>query len=498
MSPFPAPAISDMENCDLFVYGASPAGLGAAIAAARRGLRVVVAEPLGRLGGMVTGGLGRTDLGRPDTVGGLFREFMQRVVAHYEQDFGAGSEQVKDCKGGQRFEPQVALVILTDMVRGAGVEVRLNRTIVAAGVGEDRLQTVELSGPDGIERIAASAFVDASYEGDLLAAAGAPYRLGREARDEYDEEYAGHILWDPKTARPTEHGTGEGDHRIQAYCFRLTLTDDPYNRLPIERPPGYDRSHYDLLSKYLAAEPRRLEDVLLPGKLPNHKCDINNWGYCWQSMDYIEESNAYPEASWEQRRAIAEEHRLYQWGLLHFLQTDRAVPETLRQEVSALGLCKDEFTETGGWPEQLYVREARRLLGRHIFTEHDARRDRTKPDSIAVGSYPIDSHATQWYRIGQPTLAPEGFFMCSVRPYEIPYRCLLPESPGNLLVPVCLSATHAGYGTLRMEPVMMNLGLVCGVAVTLTKEQGIAFDQLDVAELQRQLERAGQVIRAPL
>jgi len=483
-------------RCDLLIYGASPAGLGAAVAAARRGLRVVLAEPLGRIGGMVTGGLGRTDLGRPDTVGGLFREFMGRIVSHYQQH-GADSEQVRDCQGGERFEPQAALAVLSEMVNEAGLEARLNRTIAAARVAEGMIRTVDLSGPDGAERITASAFVDASYEGDLLAAAGARYRTGREARAEYEEEYAGHILWDPTTARPTEHGTGEADGRLQAYCFRLTLTDDPANRLPIERPPGYDPSRYDLLSKYLAEEPRRLEDVLLPGKLPNRKWDINNWGYCWQSMDYIEANDAYPDGSWEQRRAIAEEHRLYQWGLLYFLQNEADVPSGLREHARTLGLCKDEFTETGGWPEQLYVREARRLVGRHVFTEHDARRERSKPDSIAVGSYPMDSHGAQWYRIGQPTPAPEGFFMCSVRPYEIPYRALLPGSPRNLLVPVCLSATHAGYGTLRMEPVMMNLGLACGVAAALAKECNVGLQQLDVGELQRALEQENQIIRAP-
>jgi len=482
---------------DLLVYGASPAGLGAAIAAARRGLRVLVAEPLGQIGGMVTGGLSRTDLGRPETVGGLFREFMDRVVGYYEQHYGPGSQQANDCLEGQRFEPHVALDILTEMVQEAGVEICLRRALSTVEVGEDRVEQITLSGPDSIARTSASFFIDASYEGDLLAAAGCDYRTGREPHSEYEEEYAGHLFWDPGKGRATDHGTGEGDRRVQAYCFRLTVTDDPASRLPIERPADYDPCRYDLLKQYLAAAPRRLKDVLLLGPLPNGKWDVNNWGFCWQSMDFIEANDDYPEGSWEQRRSISEQHRDYQWGLLYFLQNDRSVPSDLRAEATAFGLCKDEFACRGGWPEQLYVREARRLVGEHVFTEHDARRDRRKPDSVAVGSFPIDSHATQWYQVGQPTPAPEGFFMCSARPYEIPYRALLPKSPRNLLVPVCMSATHAGYGTLRMEPVMMNLGLACGLAAVQAKEDGGDFHTLDVEKLQQSLEQSGQVVRAP-
>jgi len=214
-------------------------------------------------------------------------------------------------------------------------------------------------------------------------------------------------------------------------------------------------------------------------------------------MDFIEANYHYPEASWEQRRAIAEQHRRYQWGLLYFLRHESCVPSELRAEFAPLGLCRDEFAHAGGWPEQLYVRESRRLVGEHVFTEHDARRDRRKPDSIAVGSFPMDSHATQWYRMGQPTPAPEGFFMCTVRPYEIPYRCLLPKAPRNLLAPVCLSATHAGYGTLRMEPVMMNLGMACGLAAALALRDRTDAHGVSVEELQRLLEQEGQIVHAP-
>ncbi len=485
-----------MADYDLVVYGGSPAGIGAAVAAARAGLRVLVAEPLGQIGGMVTGGLSRTDLGRPETVGGLFREFMGRVVSHYRDSFGEASQQVQDCRGGERFEPKVALSILDEMLTEAGVEVRLRRTVSAARGDRGELKSVTFSAPEGEEQVEGGCFVDASYEGDLLAAAGAGYRVGREARADYGEEYAGHLFWDPKGGRATDEGTGEGDDRIQAYCFRLCVTNDPENLLPIARPESYDRERFRLLEAYLEAEPRQLKDVLLLGVLPNRKWDVNNWGFCWQSMDFIEENGGYIEGDWEQRRAIAQRHRDYQHGLLYFLQTDGAVPDDLRREATRFGLCADEFSSGGGWPEQLYVREARRLVGRHIFTEHDARATARKPDSVAVGSYPLDSHATQWYRIGQRAPAPEGFFMCWTKPYEIPYGCLLPQSPSRLLVPVCLSATHAGYGTLRMEPVMMNLGMACGLAAALAKEQGIAPDAVDVSELQARLEAQGQVLRA--
>ncbi|MBN1461838.1 MAG: FAD-dependent oxidoreductase [Armatimonadetes bacterium] len=485
------------SQCDLFIYGASPAGLGAAVGASRQGLRVVVAEPLGQIGGLVTGGLSRTDLGRPETVGGIFREFMGRVVSHYEERYGSGAQQVKDSLEGQRFEPRVAHAVLEDMVQEADVEIRLRRAIISAEVGEESLLHVTLASAEGKETIDASYFVDASYEGDLLAAAGCEYRTGREARAEYDEEYAGHLFWDPSTGQAAEEGTGEGDARIQAYCFRLTVTDDPDNLRPIEKPPDYDGGQYALLRQYLEAAPRRLKDVLLLGPLPNRKWDINNWGFCWQSLDYVEANSGYPEGSWEQRRAVADAHRRYQQGLFYFLQHDPAVPSDLRGELARFGLCRDEFVEGEGWPEQLYVREARRLVGEHVFTEHDARRDRRQPDAVGVGSYPMDSHATQWYEVGQATPAPEGFFMCSVRPYEIPFRALLPKTPRNLLVPVCLSATHAGYGTLRMEPVMTNLGMVCGYAAARAKADGGDFHNLDVKKLQQSLEQSGQIIRAP-
>ncbi len=484
-----------MSNPDLFIYGASPAGLGAAVTAAREGLRLVIAEPLGQIGGMVTGGLGRTDLGRPETVGGVFREFMDRVVRYYAARYGPDSPQVKDCAGGQRFEPSAAKQVLTEMLAEAGVEVLLRRAVASAEVDGEAVKSVTL---EGGERVLADAFVDASYEGDLLAAAGARYRVGRESRSEYGEEYAGHLFWDPCKGRATEHGTGEGDDRVQAYCFRLCVTDREENRLPIEQPPDYDPARYELLKAYLEAAPRQLKDVLLLGQLPNGKWDVNNWGFCWQSMDFIEGNVGYVEGDGPTRREIARRHREYQQGLLYYLQHDSSVPSDLRAEAARFGLCRDEFVESGGWPEQLYVREARRLIGRHIFTEHDARRDGAKPDSVAVGSYPLDSHATQWYRPGQPTPAPEGFFMCSTKPYEIPFRSLQPESLANLLVPVCLSATHAGYGTLRMEPVMMNLGMACGLAAALAKRHGCAVSDVAVEELQRELEARGQVIRAPL
>lgn len=482
-------------RCDLVVYGASPAGIGAAIAAARSGLHVILLEPLGQIGGMLTGGLGRTDLGRPETVGGLFREFMGRTLRHYRERSGDHSRQVQQARGGERFEPSVARLMLEQMLHEAGLQARLGWTVGRARTERGELIEAEFACQGRAETLAASCFVDASYEGDLLAAAGAEYTVGREPREQYGEEHAGHLFWDPQSGRPTDEGTGAGDDRIQAYCFRLCLTDDPANHLVVERPEGYHRGRYELLEAYLKAKPRRLTDVLLPGELPNRKWDINNWGFCWQSMDFIEGNAGYVEADWEGRRHIAQAHRDYQHGLLYFLQNDPAVAAGLREEANRFGLCRDEFVDAGGWPEQLYVREARRLIGRQVFTEHDARRDRAKVDAIAVGSYPLDSHATQWYRVGQQSPAPEGFFMCSTKPYDIPYRCLLPKSPRRLLVPVCLSATHAGYGTLRMEPVMMNLGMVCGLAAALAQESAVTPDGIDVEVLQARLGELGQVVR---
>ncbi len=488
------------REVDVLVYGATPAGIAAAIAAAQAGRSVALLEPGAHLGGMLTGGLSRTDIGKPETVGGFFREFQRRVHAHYLGAYGEGTPQERASRGGMHFEPRVAREVLEGWVAETeGVTLERN-----AVISEWRMTCPERSrGVNGelTEAVSgetvwrARVWVDASYEGDLLAAAGCQFRVGRESRAEFDEEYAGLLYWDPDRTQPADGTTGEGDARVQAYCYRLCLTADPRIRVPFPQPATYDPTTYDLLLQYLRAKPNaRLQDVVLLAELPNEKYDCNNWGFCWQSMDWIEGNTAYPTAPPAERARIAAAHRDYQLGWWKFVQTDPRVPPRLQTAAGAFGLCRDEFADTGHWPPQLYVRETRRLVGDDLFTQHNAQRDRERADGVAVGSYPLDSHATQWYRPDQATPWAEGFLMASVKPYDIPFGVMTTPAAPNLLVPVCVSATHVGYGTLRLEPVLTNLGWAAGTAAALALEQGVAPRSVDVAQLRERLRTSGQIV----
>jgi len=474
----------------VLVYGATPAGIAAAIAAAQAGRTVAMLEPSAHLGGMLTGGLSRTDIGKPETVGGFFREFQRRVHAHYLAAYGEGSPQEQASRGGLHFEPRVAREVLEGWV--AETEgVALERHAVIRELRQVNGEVKELVSGETVWR--ARVWVDATYEGDLLAAAGCQLRVGRESRAEFDEEYAGLLYWDPERARPGDGSTGEGDARVQAYCYRVCLTADPRIRVPFPAPTTYDPTTYDLLMQFLRAKPNaRLQDLVLLAELPNEKYDCNNWGFCWQSMDCIEGNTAYPTATPAERARIAAAHRDYQLGWWKFVQTDPRVPPRLQAAAGAFGLCRDEFVDSDHWPPQLYVREARRLVGDVTFTQRHAQRDRERADGIAVGSYPLDSHATQWYCPGQATPWAEGFFMANVKPYDIPFGVMTTPAAPNLLVPVCASGTHVGYGTLRLEPVLTNLGWAAGTAAALALEQDVAPRSVDVEQLRELLRTSGR------
>jgi hypothetical protein len=482
---------------DVAVYGATACGVMAAVAAREAGAETVLVEPGRHVGGMVSGGLGCTDVGDVRVLGGLARRFYQAVADHY----GAALWAV------QGPEPHMAARLLESML--AGVDVRL---------GEREL-------PE------AAVVVDASYEGDVMAARGVPYAVGRESRDLHGERWAGRqpayrpskhnfgVLLDPfaedgsllpgiRGPELDEHGwpderLGAGDGGLQAYAYRLCLTTRAENRLPLEEPEGYDPARFELLRRYLAAAEVEARDLLglVPDQLPNGKCDVNSIGPF--SLNVLDGSNrAYPDGDEDTRRRVREEHLRHAQGLLWFLTHDDAVPDRIRAAVAEWGPCADEFEDTGGWPHQLYVREARRMSGEVVLRERDLVEPRPQRDVVALGSYNIDVREVErtWRYLPEydrtPAVFNEGYLSVAVPPYPIPYRSLTPrrEDADDLLVPLCLSASHVAFASVRMEPTLMLLGQAAGTAAAQAARRGVAVQDVDVAELQESLRDAGQVV----
>ncbi len=486
---------------DLVVYGGTAGGVITAVSAAREGLRVVLVEPGRHLGGMVSGGLGWTDYGRKEVIGGYSLEFFERVGAKY----GRAIEW--------HFEPHVAEAVFNDLVKEAKVEVVFGQRLrQKGGVRKSGTRLSEIVMESG-ETFTARLFVDATYEGDLMAQAGVSYTWGREGISEYNESLAGvrdrtplhqfRAAVSPTNAsgkrlpeiqaRSTDP-VGAADKRVQAYNFRLCMTRTPENRVSWPRPKGYSPARYELLARYLPAfekelgRPLAINDVMKADVLQNGKTDTNNNGAF--STDYIGGSYDYPEGSYATRARIRQAHVDYIQGFMYFLATDTRVPAALSAEMKAWGLCRDEFADTNHWPHQLYVREARRMVGEYVMSQKDIQTDLTKPDAIGMGSYNSDSHNVQ----RRPTedgraVENEGDMQVRVTPYEIPYRLMLPKrgEATNLLVPVCFSATHVAYSTLRMEPQYMILGHAAGVAAKMALERQQAVQDVDTRALAERL-----------
>ncbi|MBD2848604.1 FAD-dependent oxidoreductase [Paenibacillus sp. IB182496] len=496
------------QQYDVIVYGATPGGIGAAVAAARRGRRTALLEPAARIGGMMTSGLGRTDIDWLEAAGAIYREFAGKVLQYYTDRYGADSQQVEDCKGGMFFEPSVALKLLWEILGAEPlIKVYCHTALEEATVRDGRLRMLRTSAlaEGGVAaEWEAEAFIDGTYEGDLAAAAGVPYWLGRESRDVWNEEYAGKLYMDFHPSKEVMPGsTGEGDERIQAYNYRLCLTRDAANRVPVRRPDDYRREDYvSLIADVEEGRVASIRQVLNILPVPNGKTDANNHHYCMCSSDLPEENGTYLEGDRQERERVVARHRSYLQGLLWFLQQDEALPETFRAEASEWGYAADEFPDSDHFPPQLYVREGRRIQGEYVFTENDARlapglgRSPLHYDSVAVGAYPIDSHAVRKREPEGRDLALDGFFGLRwiTRIYQIPYGVMVPLGVDGLLVPVAVSATHMGLGTIRMEPCWMQLGYAAGVAADLALEADLPEREVDIDRLQDELLEQRQLI----
>jgi hypothetical protein len=499
------------SSFDLVVYGGTAGGVITAVSAARESLSVALLEPTRHLGGMVSGGLGWTDHGRKEIIGGYSLEFFERVGKKYERPIE------------WHFEPHVAEAVFGDLVKEAGVRVFLgHRLREKDGVQKSGTRVTSLVMENGA-RFTAKLFADASYEGDLMAQARVSYTWGREGISTFNESLAGvreqtplhqfraavspydsaHRLLPEIMPRTTEP-VGAADKRVQAYNFRLCMTNVEANRVPWPKPAKYSAQRFELLARYLPvlektlARPLVLSDVMKPDVLQNGKTDTNNNGAF--STDYIGGSYDYPEGSYTTRARIRQAHVDYIQGFLYFLATDSCVPAALSTEMQKWGLCRDEFADANHWPYQLYVREARRMVGEYVMSQKDIQTELTKPDSIGMGSYNSDSHNVQ----RRPTadgqsVENEGDMQVSVKPYEIPYRLILPKraEATNLLVPICFSATHVAYSTLRMEPQYMIIGQAAGAAAKMAIEKDVPVQDIDPAALRTKLKTRRAVLEMP-
>jgi hypothetical protein len=506
------PAVAESRKADVVVYGGTASGVIAAVAVAREGKTVLLLEPGKHVGGMVSGGLGATDTGNRAAIGGYSREFFNRVRDYYIRKYGAKSEQVRDCSDGFRFEPHVAEYIFQEMLQEAKVEVLFNQRFEKITQAGRRILSIRTHAGDEFK---ADVWIDASYEGDLMAF-NVSYTVGREGKDQYKESLAGvqaHSAahqFSVKVSPLDDNGkllplvqkepagkAGAGDKKVQAYNFRLCMTDRKDLRLPFPKPANYDPKRYELLARYLAKKPGlKVGQLMNPVRVPNGKTDTNNNGPI--STDHIGANWNYPDADQATRAKIWKDHVEYTQGFLWFLANDPRVPPALQREMQTWGLSKGEFTDTGGWPHQLYVREARRMIGAYVMTQADIMDQRTKDDSVGLGSYNTDSHHVQRVVDKDGFVLNEGDFQERVNPYAIPYRSLVPKESVcvNLLVPVCLSASHVAYGTIRMEPVYMILGHASGVAAVLTVEKKTTVQKVSIELLQTKL-KAQKAVLSP-
>ena len=520
------------NNADVIIYGGTSAAITAAVQVVKMGKSVIVVSPDKHLGGLTAGGLGYTDTGNKAVIGGLSREFYHRVWLHYSKEdawvwqdrneYGNRGQGTVAMDGENRtmwiFEPSVAEKVFEDFIKEHNITVYrdewLDRT---NGVVRDAGKISSITTLSG-NTYSGKIFIDATYEGDLMATAGVSYHVGREGNAQYNETLNGvqtgvlhHKHWFMEDISPykipnnpssgvlygistKDPGTfGQGDDKIQAYCFRMCMTNHDENRIPFPKPDNYDASKYELLLRSLQTGRKDFFEKF--DATPNKKTDTNNHGPF--SSDNIGMNYDYPDGTYERRKEIIQEHRDYQSGFLWFMANDERVPEDLRLEMAKWGLAKDEFKDNGNWPHQIYVREARRMIGEYITTENDVLLKRQVPRSVGMGSYAMDSHNVQRY------IKPDGYVQnegdIGVKPpgpYGISYGSLLPkkEDCENLLVPICVSSSHIAFGSIRMEPVFMILGQSAATAAVMALDKGIGIHDLSYNDLKTQLLVDGQIL----
>ncbi|RAI89238.1 FAD-dependent oxidoreductase [Algoriphagus yeomjeoni] len=519
-------------QADLIIYGGTSAAITAAVQAKTMGKSVIVVSPDTHLGGLSSGGLGFTDTGNKSVIGGLAREFYHRIYQHYQQDsawkwqkkedYGNKGQGTIAMDGENRtmwiFEPHVAEQVFEDFVVENNLEIhRDERLDRQSGVIKENGEITQIQTLSG-KTYRGKVFIDATYEGDLMAAAGVSYHVGRESNATYGEEWNGvqvgvyqhrhyfqnnispYVIPDdstsgllPEISSEPPGQNGEGDNRLQAYTYRLAMSRHPDNRIPFPKPDNYDPARYELLARVYAAGWDETFEKYDP--IPNLKTDTNNHGPF--STDYIGKNYAYPEATYEQREEILKDHTEYQQGLLYYMSHDENVPDPVRAEMANWGLAKDEFVDNNNWPHQIYVREARRMVGAYVMTEHDVLGDKEVPEPVGMGSYSLDSHNTQRFVTKEGFVQNEGDIGVHPKnPYSISYGTLVPkkEECTNLLVPVCVSSSHTAFGSIRMEPVFMILGQSAAAAASLAIDNDIPVQEVKYAELKQLLLGEGQVL----
>jgi hypothetical protein len=537
------------DTYDIVVYGGTSAGISAAIQSSRMGKSVVLIEPTSRIGGLTTGGLGQTDIGNKQAIGGISREFYANIKRYYDQSENWKWQKQSDyMDGGQTrteegertmwtFEPSAALSVYKEMISKENIVLVYNERLDRKkGV---KIQNGEISSitMESGRTFSGKMFLDTTYEGDLMASADVSYTYGRESNAQYGETLNGvqanikntsllgtvsrngqnhNFLTgiDPyiKKGDPnsgllpnivTKPGIeGAGDKKVQAYCFRMCLTDHPENRIPFKKPDGYKEIDYELLFRNYEARKGPIMEMynyggsLLPwinSSMPNRKTDTNNkFGF---STDYIGKNYDYPEASYAEREKIVEDHRNYQMGLMWTLANHPRIPEEVREEASRWGTTKNEFERGDGWQQQLYIREARRMVSDYVMTQHNCEGLHIPNDPVGLGAYGMDSHHIQRYVDANGFVQNEGNVECHVKaPYPISYKSIVPKKGEckNLLVPVCLSASHIAFGSIRMEPVFMVLGQSAATAAALAIDNNTTVQDLPYQLLNQKLTKDGQ------
>jgi hypothetical protein len=523
---------TETYKADVIVYGGTSAAVTAAVQVHRMGQSVIIVSPDNHLGGMSSSGLGFTDTGNKEVIGGIAREFYQLIYQHYEKpeswkwqkrsEYGNKGQGNPAIDGEKRtmwiFEPHVAEAAFKTLIKENNITVFrdewLSRENGVIKKDEKIISMRTLSG----KVYKGNIYIDATYEGDLMASAGVSYTVGREDNNLYNETWNGmqagvhhhghyfkdkidpyKIPGDPSSGllprisseKPGENGTG--DNKIQAYCFRLCLTQNPENRIPITKPSGYDSTQYELLVRL--SDTRWNEFFAKYDAIPNMKTDVNNHGPF--SYDNIGMNWDYPEASYERRKEIINEHMSYQKGLLYFMSTDLRLPSWVRDTMNRWGYSGDEFADNGYWPYNIYVREARRMLGKYVMTENDILGKRSVPESIGMGSYTMDSHNVQRYVTSEGYVQNEGDIgVAAPEPYKIDLGSIMPvkEQASNLLIPVCVSCSHIAFGSIRMEPVFMILGQSAGTIASLALKSGKNIHDLSYEEIKIQLVADGQIL----